>query len=315
MFLAATPDRTGRGPGRTQTRRRAAAATTSGMRLRLLPVVGHDGASSCRSFARAAGGGGAAQCEPVDGVQADARDAARDPGASHRSRDRAQSDGVSCAARGRAMSDRLWRKRGPDGQPTGSWYGAYFDAEGTRRLVCTRQLDRQAARKVLRELERKATAPRGAAADPALTVGDALRYLVEESNAKDWAASTLRMFAQKAGHALRLLGTTRLVDLRQGELVRYCDQRLAEGAARETVRKELSTIKAALAEAVKLEWLIKAPSMPPFTVKYRPRDRWLTETEARDLLLALAPARRLWVTLALYTGCRLSEIERLACED
>ncbi len=32
-------------------------------------------------------------------------------------------------------------------------------------------------------------------------------------------------------------------------------------------------------------------------------------------MLALAPARRLWVTLALYTGCRLSEIERLAWDD
>jgi len=36
-----------------------------------------------------------------------------------------------------------------------------------------------------------------------------------------------------------------------GDLVRSCDQRLAEGAARESVRKELSTIKAALDEAVK----------------------------------------------------------------
>ncbi len=213
------------------------------------------------------------------------------------------------------MSDRLWRKRGADGQPTGSWYGAYFDAEGKRRQVCTWQLDRQAARRVLREIERQAAAPRSSAADPTLTVADALRYLVEESNAKDWAATTLRMFAQKAGHALRLLGTIRLIDLRQGHLVRYCDDRLAEGAARETVRKELSTIKAALGEAVKLEWLVTAPTMPRFTVKYRPRDRWLSEDEARDLLLALAPARRRWVMLALYTGCRLSEIERLAWED
>ena len=213
------------------------------------------------------------------------------------------------------MPDRLWRKRRADGQPTGSWYGAYFDAEGKRRQVCTRQLDRQAARRVLREIERQAAAPRSSAADATLTVGDALRYLVEESNAKDWAATTLRMFAQKAGHALRLLGTIRLIDLRQGHLVRYCDERLAEGAARETVRKELSTIKAALGEAVKLEWLVTAPTMPRFTVKYRPRDRWLPETEARDLLLALPPLRRRWVMLALYTGCRLSEIERLSWED
>jgi hypothetical protein len=118
-----------------------------------------------------------------------------------------------------------------------------------------------------------------------------LRYLVEESNAKDWAASTLTMFAQKAGHALRLLGDRKLGELRQGDLVVYCNKRLAEGAARETVRKELSTIKAALDEAVKLEWLERAPDMPKFTVKYRPRDRWLTEDEARDLMMALPAAR------------------------
>ena len=68
------------------------------------------------------------------------------------------------------MPDRLWRKRRADGQPTGSWYGAYFDAEGKRRQVCTRQLDRQAARRVLREIERQAAAPRSSAADATLTV-------------------------------------------------------------------------------------------------------------------------------------------------
>ena len=132
------------------------------------------------------------------------------------------------------MSDRLWRKRGPDGQPTGSWYGAYLDAEGKRRLVCTRQLDRQAARTVVRELERQAAAPRGAAADPTLTVGDACRRAgiepVSPNDLRRAYASWLKQRGVDSAAVAKLLGhaSTRMVDLVYGHL---SDDTLASAVA------------------------------------------------------------------------------------
>jgi hypothetical protein len=42
---------------------------------------------------------------------------------------------------------------------------------------------------------------------------------------------------------------------------RYLDVRLAEGAARESIRKELTTLRAALREAVALGWMTKSQSI------------------------------------------------------
>jgi hypothetical protein len=72
------------------------------------------------------------------------------------------------------------RKRGPDGQPTGSWYRAYFDVERKRRLVCTRQLE-------LKELR------------------DLLPWVQYQEANPDWpehVMATLADLAERLGHAL-----------------------------------------------------------------------------------------------------------------
>lgn len=121
---------------------------------------------------------------------------------------------------------------------------------------------------------------------------------------------------------------------------RYLDVRLAEGAARESIRKELTTLRAALREAVALGWMTKAQSIdaiPDFKVQYKPRTRWLTRTEYAKLLDALEmvelPAGknkrrqkivvpsprlglrvlngRLWVAIAVGLGTRRREVESL----
>ena len=84
------------------------------------------------------------------------------------------------------MSDRLYRKAG-----AGPWYATYYSPDGTRRIFCTRQLDRIAAKRVLRERERNPDAPQVArglsAGDEACghTVTDALRFLVEDRSILD----------------------------------------------------------------------------------------------------------------------------------
>lgn len=75
-----------------------------------------------------------------------------------------------------------------------------------------------------------------------------------------------------------------------------------------TLIRELGTLRAALAWAVKKRWIAAAPHVerpeaPPS------RERWLTRDEADKLLAATsAPHIRLFVALALYTGARTGAI-------
>jgi integrase len=55
--------------------------------------------------------------------------------------------------------------------------------------------------------------------------------------------------------------------------------------------------------------------IPQFRTRYVPRDRFLSEPEFHALLLALPPARRLWLLIAVYGGPRRSEIEALRWEE
>lgn len=237
------------------------------------------------------------------------------------------------------MSERLFRR-----EPGGPWYAWIYARDGARLKFSTRQRDKAAARAVLRERERNppATAdrpsPRRAPGPGQRRVEDALRYLVEESNAKAWPASTLRMFEQKAGHLFRALGDVLLAQLTTADVKRYIDQRLGEHVdrartrttSRETVRKELSTLRAALREAGELGWCapgLERLSIPRFVAESKARDRRLSLDEVAALLPALidtrrrstaadlAARRRRWLMVALYLGGRLSEVERIGWED
>jgi len=263
-------------------------------------------------------------------------------------------------AKNRYDSKRVFRRK-----PGGPWYAWLYevDAQGIRRRTrfSTGQLDKQAAIAVLVERERAAAqAPNGLAADAAgRTVADALEYLLQFSQTREWPQTTLKMFDQKAGHLNRVLRTCAScspmdppccthasIPLTQlGPAVkRYLDVRLAEGAARESIRKELTTLRAALREAVALGWMTKAQSIdaiPEFKAQYRPRTRWLKRDEYAKLLDALEmvelPAgkskraqklvkpsprlglrvvnRRLWVAIAVGLGARRSEVESLDWAD
>lgn len=211
------------------------------------------------------------------------------------------------------MSERLFRKRAD-----GPWYGWLYTLEGERIRFSTGQIDKNAAKQVLRQREREATSPTRRAANEAThTVEDALRYLVEHAQSSDWAEGTRHMHLIKSGHVLRILGTTRIAKLTKPLGLKFIDQRLAEGAARSTVAKELQTLRAALKQAVLLGWWHGDPRsvVPSFATKDTPRTRYLTPDEFTALSLALPPARRLWLTVACYTGGRLSEVERLDWAD
>ena len=206
------------------------------------------------------------------------------------------------------MGDRLYKK------PGGTvWYGSYYGPDGQRRQVCTKQQDRAAARAVLRQLEREAQTALGAAADAGgtgYTIGTALEDFLDHG-CLNVAPKTEEMYFQKAGHVLRLLGGHDVGKLTLDDVNGYVRTRLDEGAARETVKKELVTLRRALtvAKERKLSTVEPATVVPKLRSRYVPRERFLSEDEFVRLMASMVPERRLWVLLAVYTGARASEVE------
>src|SRR6266852_1680429 len=207
---------------------------------------------------------------------------------------------------------RLYKKT-----PDGCWYGQYFDNVGQRVQVATKCWDRRAAELSLRDKEREARSKAGVPKNsPTQTVAESLQYLVEHG-CSDCPDATLGMHAQKGGHILRLLQDVDVNSLSLDQVQDFINTRLEEGAHRESVRKELCTLRRALALSHDRK-LLRADArtlIPQFRTRYVPRDRFLTEVEFCALLQALPPARKLWVLVAVYTGARLSEIEALRWEE
>jgi integrase len=131
------------------------------------------------------------------------------------------------------------------------------------------------------------------------------------------ADGTATMYRSKAGHAVRLLGTLDVGALSRDDVVRYIKTRTDEGAKPHTVSKELTTLRRVLAWAEQQKHLEPgwAGIFPEFSPAYAPRERWLTEDEYLIILAACEPERRLFVTVLVFTGARLSEASRLTWAD
>ena len=133
----------------------------------------------------------------------------------------------------------------------------------------------------------------------------------------DRSPSTIECYEQKGGHLVRLLGCVSVKELSVDQVTEYCRKRLDEGAARETVRKELVVLRLTLSHARDRGVLERDPDsvIPKFRARYKPRRRWLSTVELRGLLRHLPPDRQRWVIVAVMTGGRLSEIEGLTWGD
>ncbi len=101
------------------------------------------------------------------------------------------------------------------------------------------------------------------------------------------------------------------------EVQRYINKRIDEGAARETIRKELCTLRRALQGAFDRGLLRREPAriIPKFKAPYVPRTRHLTAEEFKALLALLPEEHRHWLRVAVYTGGRHSEIHALRWEE
>ena len=270
----------------------------------------------------------------------------------------------------------LYRRTPRPGLPANlTWHAWFINVAGLRVRFSTGCTDKQAAAKVLAERERAAATEAASGLAPhaaGKTVEDALAHLVKHEHTgrrgRAIADGTRTMWEQKAAHLSRLLKvcggcaandrdgsmtaacdaahpSIRLADARRAHVLAYVDQRLAEGAARTTVAKELSTLGGALKGAADREWMTEASAvaaLPRFSATSKPKTRWLTPDEFPRLLAALdtlptgpgrrsisdierarfaalrrheVERRRLFLWVACLTGAELSVLESLSWAD
>jgi integrase len=117
--------------------------------------------------------------------------------------------------------------------------------------------------------------------------------------------------ALTARHIKAKLGWIEADALRPSDSATYARQRQGEGISDGTIRRELTTLRAALHWAAGERLISAAPAvrLPP---KPAPRDRWLTRDEADRLLGACVSHHvRLFILVALHTAARRNAILEL----
>ena len=193
---------------------------------------------------------------------------------------------------------------------TETWWGDYRDPRGRRRRESLRTTDAKVARERLRLAELVATDP--AAHRQARSLAAAIGYLVDValSGSPD---GTVRFYRQKCGHLIRILGNCEVSTITKADALAFAQQRLAEGAHRHTVGKELITLRRVLlAEHDRVALPVHPRDiLPKWKMEYTPRSRHLSRLEFERLLVATAPKRRVWLMVAAYAGANLGELERL----
>lgn len=204
------------------------------------------------------------------------------------------------------------------------WWMWYRDANGKQVRESTGCHDRKAAEAVVRDRERAQVDPDYEASRNA-TLGGALAALIErreeEANAGRRSKATADFYRVKAGHLVRVLETSPdgerqpflLSRLRAADVDRYISTRRREGASENTISKELVTLRAALKIALrKGQWQGNIVAVIPtaFAPEYKPRTRFLTESELQKLLAQLTPDRAARVAFIVATSACWGETER-----
>ena len=193
-----------------------------------------------------------------------------------------------------------------------TWWTTFY-VDGRRVRVSTGCRDRKAAELRARELERRAVDPTHAAANET-TLRSALEAVLPDRAAKGRAEGTISMYRSKAGHLVRLLGADlQLARVDAAAVDRFVEARLAEGAARSTIHKELTTLRVALKIALRRGlWTGRIEAVMPegFSLEYVPKQRALTRVEYDKLVLALRPDRARHVAFIVATGARWIESVR-----
>jgi integrase len=202
------------------------------------------------------------------------------------------------------------------------WWTIFYDQGGTRHRTSTKCHDKKAAETIAKQLERDFADPEATIAREA-TLSQALRMLVEkrleQARMGKRSFATAEMYRKKSGHLVRLLEHVGglyvpmpLAKLTATHVDRYIATRTDEGAAGNTITKELVTLRAALKVAARARlWngnllaLMPAESVSDYT----PRTRWLPEAEVNQLLAQLTPDHAARVAFIVATSANRNETE------
>ena len=204
------------------------------------------------------------------------------------------------------------------------WWCWLYDEAGRRSQHTTKCTDREAARAVLRRLEREATGAKGGKKS-FVALEDILHDLEKWSEAHS-SVKNAEYIATKCKPLRAIFGANMNVQhLRRVDLSGYIDTRLAETygkivkakISRLTVKKEIAVLYQAIARSNRAgttEINIDALRVE-FAAPYVPQKRWLSRDEFARLLDQVEPHRRAWLLVAVYTGARKSEVESLTWND
>lgn len=201
------------------------------------------------------------------------------------------------------MSNRLF-KRG------GIWHTWVPKRGGGTRKVTTNCTNKEAAKKRAAELEREAVDPTYAAANKTAT-RDACAEFLSSRIRRGRAEGTLHHYRTKLGHIVRLM-PPRLADVDASACERFIEQRLEEGAAQTTVKKEIRALGATLRHSRRQGIYLRDVEavIPELEETYKPRDRFLQPLELVALVNALSRERAAHVVYIVATGARWGESVR-----
>ena len=213
------------------------------------------------------------------------------------------------------MSARLFRKPG-----SLVWWSSTTDDSGRTTERSTGHVNLDAASSSVDNTATTSPPPARPAAHkktPAAYIVNAALVDFLDFGELNRSAATIACYEAKSGHLVRLVGDVALDALHVDTVHGYCRTRLDEGAARESVRKELCVLRQTLQLARDRGLFARDPAavIPRFRARYTPRRRFLTEEEFDLLLGQLEPERQRWITICVCTGGRLSEMEAVQWGD
>jgi integrase len=194
------------------------------------------------------------------------------------------------------------------------WYATYYDAQGQRCERSTKQTNKAAAESVAAEFELCAVDPHYDAANKT-TLNHALQLLIddrtEQARAGRKSMATVEFYTKKTGHIRRVFGDERtLRNVTPASVDDYISTRRSEGAADNTINKELVALRASLKIASRRGlWSGELATIvpPSFGPNYKPRERHLTISELWALLSWLTDDRAARVAFIVATSASWGE--------
>lgn len=121
---------------------------------------------------------------------------------------------------------------------------------------------------------------------------------------------TVRFYAVKASHVLRLLGDVRLSAISHDRVLRYITDREAEGGHTHTIHRELTTLRLILKSAQRAKEFAGDPkaTIPKYRTGYVPRTDWRTPEELWAVIAELDQNRGAAVAYCVATASDYSPL-------